>query len=136
MKKLLLILPFILVPQALASSSSVEIHNNVSSSQSTTTSSTSHTKVSVETNGVTTSYESDKGGDVSVNSENGKTEIKENGVVVSGNSDDSSTSPTPNISKAPSATPSPATTERHIIKSGIFEMFKMRLFFFWRLFHH
>jgi len=87
-------LSVIFIPTVFAETASVEIYNNVNTSSNNSTSKTeSHTDITVETNGKVTRYESDKPGSVSVKSVNGESEIKVNGVSVSGtpkNLDDSS----------------------------------------------
>lgn len=97
MKRLFLLsLTLLLLPSQVfaESKATVKVNNNVS--RSSTSNVDSHTNITVETNGQTTTYSSDKPENVEVQSVNGVSEIKINGQVVS-------QSPTQtNISKTPS----------------------------------
>ena len=97
MKKLLflfLLSPFVLIQTALAqSSANVNINNSFSSSSQSETN--VKTDIKVETNGHVTTYSSDKPENIEVKSEDGKSEIKVDGRIVS---DDSALSSTPSVS--------------------------------------
>ncbi|MEK9176289.1 MAG: hypothetical protein AAB520_02480 [Patescibacteria group bacterium] len=85
-----------------ASSANVNVENNVSSNSNSSSQVSSHTNITVETDGNVTHYESDEGGKIEVKAENGKSEIKVNGVTVSG-SPTKSNSPT-GITQTPQPT--------------------------------
>lgn len=87
------------------SSASVEIHNNVNSSSTSNSNVSSKTNITVETNGQVTHYESDKPGSVSVKSVNGESEIKVDGQTVTNTPQNTSATPTKDISQTPSPTP-------------------------------
>lgn len=88
------------------SSANVEINNQISASSNSSSTSTCKTSITTETNGKVTHYESDKCGNVSAKTENGETEIKENGVVVSGsNSNNPTKEPTVSSTAKPTEKP-------------------------------
>ena len=131
-KSALLAIIFLISPiTAFAKSeSSVNVTNEVHSSSDSNA--TTETNITVETNGRVTHYSSDKPGNVQINSVNGESEIKVNGVVVSG-------TPTSETNQTPTASPSPKPTTIPVdnnngsknIFNVIEELFK-KLFFFWR----
>lgn len=59
-------------------SSDVEIHNSINSSNSSSNTSNSHTSVRIETNGVVKTYESDNGGSVHIESDDGTAKVNIN----------------------------------------------------------
>lgn len=122
MIKTALFVMLILVTPALVyaeSSASVKIKNDVSSTSNSQVSSS--TNIRIETNGDVTTYSSDKPEDIEIKSENGKSVIKVNGVVVSASPTDGQTSPT--------STPVPDPTDEEEDENegenkNIFEVFQ------------
>lgn len=91
---LILAFPFFITQTAFAeSSANVKINNNVSGSS--TSNATSQTNITVETNGKTTTYFSDKPENIEIKSVNGVSEIKVNGQVVSQSPTQTSATKTP-----------------------------------------
>lgn len=112
-KVLPLVLFFLLATPAYAETASVSIKNsaNTSGTNSTNTS-TQETHIKIETNGKVTEYNSDKPGNVEVNSVNGESTIKVNGETVSGNSNSNPTAePTHEANPTASVSPSPKPSE-------------------------
>ena len=104
MKKLFFLL-FLAFPisNSYASSASVNVEQNVNSSSTSNSSVNSYTNIRVETDGKVTNYSTNEPGKVEVKSENGETEIKVNGQIV-----------TPSIAKeisSPTAKPTEAKKE-------------------------
>src|SRR3989344_5189623 len=100
---LILAFPFFITQTTFAeSSANVKINNNVSGSS--TSNVQSHTNISVETNGQTTTYSSDKPENIEVKSVNGVSEIRVNGELVS-------QSPTQTATKTPTQTDEPEDEE-------------------------
>src|SRR3990167_3990458 len=96
---LMLVFPFLITQTALAqSSANVKINNNVSGSSASDVA--SHTNITVETNGKTTTYSSDKPKNIEVKSVNGVSEIRVNGELIS-------QSPTQTATKTPTPTDEP-----------------------------
>jgi hypothetical protein len=104
MKKLILGLIFLCIPTtAYASSTSSTVINNVNASSTNSHSQvTSHTDITIETDGKTTHYTSDEPNkSIRVESNNGKSKIEVDGKEVSG----SDSEVTPTNGTTPSATP-------------------------------
>ncbi len=99
-----LFLFFLVATPAYAESANVNITNSVNTTGTNSTlNSKTTTHIKVETNGKVTEYNSDKPGNIEVNSINGESSIKVNGETVSGN-------PTaePNDDQTPTTTKSPS----------------------------
>src|SRR3989344_1110452 len=112
---LILAFPFFITQTTFAeSSANVKINNNVSGSS--TSNVQSHTNITVETNGKTTTYFSDKPENIEVKSVNGVSEIKVNVELIS-------QSPTQtSATKAPTPTDEPQDDESNKEKArGIFD---------------
>lgn len=77
------------------SKANVKVSNNVSGSSSSNIE--SNTNITVETDGQTTTYSSDKPGNIEVNSINGKSEIKVNGITVSENNNKANSIVSPSV---------------------------------------
>lgn len=93
---LILSIPLLIAQGAFAeSSANVRVNNNVSGSS--TSNVQSHTNISVETNGQTTAYTSNKPENIEVKSVNGVSEIRINGELIS-------QSPTQTATKTPTPT--------------------------------
>ncbi|MBI2621045.1 MAG: hypothetical protein HYW63_00170 [Candidatus Levybacteria bacterium] len=119
---LFLILFLFIVPPAFAESkASVKIKNNVSSSSISEVKSS--TDIRIETNGNVTSYSTKEPGNIEINANNGSSEIKVNGNVVSQNS------ASPTATKSP--TPTPSDENRQNDNKNIFEFFEslFKIFF-------
>ena|SRR3989344_3741458 len=117
-KTALLVLTFLIItsPAFAESSATVKINNSISGSSTSIIN--SETNIRVETNGHVTSYSSNEPGNIEVNSINGKSELKINGVIVSQAPTQIQTSPTKN------ATPSPTHDEKDSSDKNIFEVFE------------
>lgn len=92
-------------PTLAASSASVNVENNVSTNSNSSSQTTTHTDITVETDGNVSHYESSEPGKIEVKSENGTSEIKVNGEIVSGSPHSPTSEPTNKPSHSPTPTP-------------------------------
>ncbi|MBI4098282.1 MAG: hypothetical protein HY426_04570 [Candidatus Levybacteria bacterium] len=104
------------------SKASVKLNNNVSGSS--TSQINSETNIRVETNGEVATYSSKEPGNVEVNSVNGKSEIKVNGVLVSSSPNEPTSEPT----ASPTAKPTQEPGNKNILE--VFEEIFKKLFSF------
>lgn len=111
---------FLSLPVYAKSTATVEVNSNVSGSR--TSNIKTHTNITVETNGKTTTYSSDKPENIEVKSVNGKSEIKVNGVSVSSSPGQPTSEPTTNPSVKPTDQPEDEDDERD--QRNIFDIFE------------
>lgn len=83
------------------STSNVEIHNSVNTSSSSTSNSSNHTSVRIETNGKVKTYESDSGGSVHMESDDGSSKVDINNGSLKGTN--TTVAPSPTVSATTSA---------------------------------
>lgn len=98
------------------SKADVKVNNNVSRSSSSNIE--SHINITVETDGKTTTYSSNKPGNIELNSLNGKSEIKVDGKTVSENND------TASLIVSPSAKPTVKPENKERENKNIFDFFE------------